>query len=349
MASNPTPHFLAEDHSQVLFNVTLAFTILSTLVYILFLVSRAFCAERNSWEIWVFTGLAYTFNIGLWAIGFGGAGRHSVYWFLTDPTVIETYLKLQTAAEFVYMAACLFPKLSILALYLRIFTQRSVRIIAWIVIGVCIAHAVANNILSFTICQPFEFKWNKTINGHCANILTSYRWVSLPHIISDIAILTLPLSSLYQLQINKRKKLGILFTFAIGGLGIITAIVRFVKFWKVDLEVDPTWYSPDLFSFTIIEPNVYLMCSCFIHLRPLLRVVCREVRAKMNSYYGTTTGKSSHTELTLINLKGNHSTPISASKNISTRVDENHDRFHFIRLDESVDVDVLPRSDEERV
>jgi hypothetical protein len=151
-------------------------------------------------------------------VAVGGAGRHIIYWFLTDPLVIGTYLKLQTAAEFVYVAACLFPKLSLLALYLRIFTQRTVRIVTWIVIGVCIASAVANFIASFTICQPFEFKWNKTIKGHCADVIASYRWVSLPHILSDVAIITLPLSSLYKLQINKRKKIGVFLTFAMGGL-----------------------------------------------------------------------------------------------------------------------------------
>jgi len=143
--------------------------------------------------------------------------------------------------------------------------------------------------------------------------------------------------------------LGVFFTFAMGGLGLITAIVRFVNFWTADLGADPTWYAPDLFSFTIIEPSAYFMCSCFTCLRPLLRVVYREVRTKMDSYYGTTTSKSSHTELTLRNLKGNHSTSISASKYMSTRVDENVDKSHFIRLDESVDVTVLPRSVEERV
>ena len=91
------------------------------------------------------------------------------------------------------------------------------------------------------------------------------------------------------------------------------------------------------------------MCYCFICLRPLLRVVHREARTKMDSYCGTTTSKSSYIEITLRNLKGNHSTSISASKNMSTPVDKNDNRSHFIRLDESVDVDVSPRSVEETV
>ncbi len=116
------------------------------------------------------------------------------------------------------MAACLFPKLSILVLYLRIFTDRIVRICTWIVIGVCVAHAIANIIASLTICRPFEFKWNKATEGQCANVMASYRYVSLPHILTDIAVLVFPLSSLYGLLMNKRRKLGIFLTFLMGSL-----------------------------------------------------------------------------------------------------------------------------------
>ncbi|RYP20591.1 hypothetical protein DL767_009416 [Monosporascus sp. MG133] len=340
------PEFLAQDTSQVLFNVTVAFTVVTTVVYIFFLISRAFCAERNGLEIWILPAFSYIFCMGLWTLGFslvavGGAGRHMAYWFLTNPDVITTYLEIQTAAEFIYVAACLCPKLSILVLYLRVFTERNVRILTWIVIGVAIAHAVANIIASFTICQPFEFKWNKTIDGHCANVMASYRYVSIPHILTDIAILALPLPSLYQLQISKKRKLGIFLTFAMGGLGIITAIIRFVSFYTIDLESDPTWYTTDLFTYTMIEPCAYFMCSCFPFLRPLVRVVYRWLRTTIDSYYNNTfaTDQSVRNDISLRNIKGSHRTSISAPKTMSRR-DDGDDRSHFIRLEESVDVHV---------
>ncbi|CAN8100815.1 unnamed protein product [Discula destructiva] len=218
-----SPEFLAEDTSRVLLNVTTGFTVLTTLVYILSLYSRAFFVEQKNLETWILPAFAYVFCVGIWTLSFllvvkGGAGRHKAYWLLTDTNVLATYLKLQTAAELVYVAACLFPKLSILALYLRVFTHHSVRIGTWTVIGVCIAHAIANIIASFTMCQPFEYQWNKVIVGHCANLMASYRYVSLPHILTDIVILILPLSSLHHLQMSKRRKLGILLTFAMGSL-----------------------------------------------------------------------------------------------------------------------------------
>ncbi|KAF2965844.1 hypothetical protein GQX73_g7743 [Xylaria multiplex] len=320
------PSFLAQDTSRVLFNVTTAFAVITTLVYVLFLTSRTFCAEHNSLEIWIIPVFSYAFCVGLWALGFslvalGGAGRHAAYWFLTDPKVITTYLKMQTAAEFVYVASCLCPKLSILALYLRIFTDRKVRIGTWIAIGVAIAHAIANIIASFTICQPFEYKWNKTIHGHCANVIASYRYVSLPHILTDIAIFVLPLSSLYRLQISKRRRFGIFLTFVIGSLGIITAIIRFIMFFTLDLESDPTWYAPALFSYTIIEPWL---------------------RTTVNSYHSNNidnTDQSTRIDIPLRNLKGSNTTSISTPKPISRRNDDD-DRSHLILLEHSVDVEV---------
>ncbi|KAF1992967.1 hypothetical protein P154DRAFT_451456 [Amniculicola lignicola CBS 123094] len=342
-----TPDYLAQDTSRVLFNVTTAVTILTTLVYILFLISRVFCVERNNLEVWIFPVLSYIFCVGLWTLSYllyaeGGAGRHIAYWFIAKPAVITTYLKIQTAAEFVYVAACLFPKLTILALYLRLFTNRTVRIGAWIVIGVCIAHAFANIVASFTICRPFEYKWNKTIpGGRCSNPMASYRFVSLPHILTDIAIFLLPWSSLYHLMISKKQKLGLCLTFLIGSLGMITAIIRCVSFFRIDLESDPTWYAPTLFSYTIVEPSAYLICSSFLSLRPMLRMVYMWTRTKVDSYYGTGTSRSGQSEITLSHLKGGHRASISAIKSLSRGEDDDR-KSNFIRLDETVDVDVSP-------
>lgn len=73
---NLTPEFLAEDGSQVLLNVTIALTILTTLVFILFITSRTFCAERNTLEIWILPVCSYICCAGLWTIGFCELPQH---------------------------------------------------------------------------------------------------------------------------------------------------------------------------------------------------------------------------------------------------------------------------------
>ncbi|KAI0104357.1 hypothetical protein F4814DRAFT_452473 [Daldinia grandis] len=54
----------------------------------------------------------------------GGVRKHLAYWEIHDPKIIVTYLKLQTASEFVYMLDVTLSKVCILILYLRIFAER---------------------------------------------------------------------------------------------------------------------------------------------------------------------------------------------------------------------------------
>lgn len=73
------------------------------------------------------------------------------------------------------------------------------------------------------------------------------------------------------------------------------------------------------------------------------------MRTKADSQYGpATTDKGIHSDVSLKNLKRSHRTSISSPKTISRR-DDDDDRSHFIRLDESVVVDFSPRYVGERV
>lgn len=142
------------------------------------------------------------------------------YWFINDSSVITTFLKLQTGMEFTYMFGITVPKACILVLYLNIFTNRRARIITWAVLGVIIAHFIASGIITyFVICQPFAFKWNKSIpGGHCADLQAAYKYVSIPNILTDLAIVGLPISTLRSLQVNRAQRIGIFATFLLGGL-----------------------------------------------------------------------------------------------------------------------------------
>jgi hypothetical protein len=137
---------------------------------------------------------------------------------LTDPHTVTTYLKIQTAEEAIYMASVTLPKLAIILLYLKIFVDKWIRRLTWMVGVAILLNGISGLIVTFTICQPFNFKWNKAINGHCADIMAAYRYVSVPNIITDVGVLLLPISTLYKLQISNPRKIGIFITFLTGGL-----------------------------------------------------------------------------------------------------------------------------------
>lgn len=139
---------------------------------------------------------------------------------LNDPTAITRYLQLQTATEFVYMAAVTSPKVALLLLYLRIFAERRIRIVTWVVIGVVVANFFSSGVIvGFTICQPFAYKWDKSIpGGRCGDLTAAYRYISIPNLLTDLAIIFLPFSTLRSLQINKTQKFGLFVTFLMGSL-----------------------------------------------------------------------------------------------------------------------------------
>ena len=142
-----------------------------------------------------------------------------MYVLSTEPGKLETWLKIQTADEAIYMTSVTLPKVAILIMFLHIFVGKRVRLIAKIVMAVVILHwAVSGIIVMFTICQPFSFKWDKTINGHCSNLIAAYRYISIPNILTDLAILLLPLPTLWHLNMSWKRKAGVFLTFLAGGL-----------------------------------------------------------------------------------------------------------------------------------
>jgi hypothetical protein len=139
-----------------------------------------------------------------------------------DPTAITRYLQLQTATEFLYVVAVTVPKLTILLLYLKVFssgTSNVVRRITYAMIVVVLLQWLTVGVIVWaTICQPLRFKWDKSINGHCANLLAAYRYFSVPNILTDIGILLIPIPKIRGLQVSKVKRVGILLTFLTGGM-----------------------------------------------------------------------------------------------------------------------------------
>lgn len=107
----------------------------------------------------------------------------------------------------------------ILILYLRVFRGKWVRRLTWTVAIFLALYIIGTIIATSLLCRPLAYNWDKTIpNGHCANKLAAYRYVSIPNIVSDIAIIVLPIPTLWKLHLPIPKKVGVALTFLTGGL-----------------------------------------------------------------------------------------------------------------------------------
>ncbi|KKY32331.1 putative integral membrane protein [Diaporthe ampelina] len=263
-----SPEYLAEDIGYKLLSTTYAFIVLITVVYGLFVVSRFFFAERNGWEIWTIYPITYVFCLTLCITcillqKLADGGRHVLYVLGTEPKKLETWLKIQTADEAIYMTSVTLPKVAILIMFLHIFVEKRVRLITKVVMVVVVLHWLASGIIvMFTICQPFSFKWDKSIDGHCSNLIAAYRYISIPNILTDLAILVLPSSTLWHLNMSRTRKAGVFLTFLAGGLGIVTSIMRFIAFYDTNIDSDLTYLGVYTMIYTEAEACAYFICSC---------------------------------------------------------------------------------------
>ena len=117
-----------------------------------------------------------------------------------------------------YPIACVLPKISICCMYLALFRPNIyLRRATYSMIAFLVANAVAWFVPTAAVCRPISAFWNQE-PAKCINVDVFGVWISLPNIVSDLAILILPLPVLWKMQIKRSKKLGLTVTFLVGSM-----------------------------------------------------------------------------------------------------------------------------------
>ncbi|KAL8921166.1 MAG: hypothetical protein Q9172_004162 [Xanthocarpia lactea] len=270
--SQYSSEYLAENNSQQLIDVIVAFGVLETIFLSLFIYARAISKTLNGADFWLIPAaylgcLSHVITIALF-VKYGGAGRHFV---TVTPREFQIWLEVMFSEYFLYLFSAMLPKLAILSLYLRIFTQRSYRYATHAIAIIMILNWLTGCMMGILICKPIQYNWDKTIpGGHCGDLMGVFRWTSLPNLITDIAMLILPLPMVWKLHTGLSQKIGLSLTFITGSIGTITSVLRFATFFTTDLFSDPTWYVVRSMTWTCIEPSVYFIAATLPSLRPLV-------------------------------------------------------------------------------
>ena len=123
--------------------------------------------------------------------------------------------------------AIFFARLSILLLYVRIFFPiGSHRTTFWWVIQAVIwlnlLYTVSLILVTTLQCVPYHLPWGSS----CVNQWLVLIMASVINIISDIAVLVIPIASIMRLQTTRRKKLAIWTLFAFGTLAPLASVAR---------------------------------------------------------------------------------------------------------------------------
>lgn len=204
-------------------------------------------------------------------------------------------------AQIVYKAAINLVKTCILLLYLRIFSK-----IMWFR-GACyfLLAAVGSYCLSATLvtifqCTPVTKAFHKadpTFEGTCVDNTKFWYANAGFSIATDIIMLLLPMPLVYRLQVPWPQKVALVGVFMLGIFVVITSCLRITSLDILATTPD-TSYDIENVMWTIIEPNVAIVCSCLPILRPFIAKLFPALRSRGYYYnsspYGASAKSGSH-------------------------------------------------------
>lgn len=142
--------------------------------------------------------------------------RPQCYW---THKLTSGFYQMDFANQLLYHPVLALTKISILLFYHRLSVSGNFRVSVNVLIGINIALTVSIFFADLFQCTPVAFAWNAAIpGGKCMNTKAFYISSAALNIVSDFAVLLLPIPMVWQLKINTRKKIALISLFSLGGL-----------------------------------------------------------------------------------------------------------------------------------
>ncbi|KAF4313488.1 integral membrane protein [Botryosphaeria dothidea] len=197
-------------------------------------------------------------------------------------------LSLQTywfwTCTWIYLLGVAFAKLAILVQYLRVFVGKCTRVASWATIVFIVTCCLVCLFGGIFACTPIEKFWNPSLPGTCINFLIIWYLHAAMATSTDFAIVLIPIPTIINVNMESRKKWSLAFTFALGGFGCVTSIVRLYYLHYLNTIQDKTFYYPIGGTWSAIELNVVIICACLITLHPLLAIVLSPIKRYASQY-----------------------------------------------------------------
>ncbi|PWY69207.1 integral membrane protein PTH11-like protein [Aspergillus sclerotioniger CBS 115572] len=302
------------------------------------------------WRLWIKlrpsskNGLAFDDYLMIWAtiIGVGvcvsglvygppyGFGRHVA---ALPPGEDEKFMRGDYIFSHFYDVAIASTKLSVLALYYRIFITPKFRLVVILTVVWVILWLMTMEIVLGLECRPIEKFWNSSVEGTCFNLVAFSYFTNITNLVTDIWIFLLPLPVILRLQITKNKKIGLSFLFSVG---LATCAISAARLTVVVTQgsSDYTWAGVPLGILSAWEPLGGILCanlpviykslaSIFHSIKGTLR--SRSANPSISQHQSKSTAHNHHnTWLQLHNGSGGNSyrSEISALKSMDDDVDE---------------------------
>ena len=288
-------HEHLQGRQEAVLAVSISMIVLSSLFVFLRILSRSLIVKKVQIDDY-FMILGWVISFALsFCVCYGcswGLGRHE--WNIPE-TWHSPLRKLNYSFSVLYQPALMAIKTSILAFYLSLPTQN--KTFKWACIGTLfVVNAGGFSLLMFTLfqCSPVgaAFAFPIPLGSKCTDVVTIYLSSAPLNIITDLAILFLPMPILTAMRLPRKQKIILVITFGFGAFVAAVDVVRIVYLQSAAMTrleeihrdadaaddssnarrreyVDFSYYASLSFMWSVVEVNVGIMCACVPGLKPL--------------------------------------------------------------------------------
>ncbi|KAI1438462.1 fucose permease [Xylaria sp. CBS 124048] len=292
MTSTEVDEWLVNGQSNrgpVVFAITTATLGLASVFVAARLICRTFIVRQVAWDdyfiilAWILAfGLSFTIDYGVSK----GLGRHDVD---IRPQDWDPLRRSEYAFTILYNPALMAFKTSVLIFYLRLSknTQKVLRLASWAVLAIVNIGGAVLTLLNIFQCRPVEAAFNLSHGpGQCIPLLVEFICSAPINIVTDLAILALPLPILTSMRLPPKQKIILIITFALGIFVTIVDVIRIYYLQKAINDIDSVPSSNSNVSFggtpefaynaslallwSAVEVNIGIACACVPTLKPLI-------------------------------------------------------------------------------
>jgi predicted membrane protein len=187
-----------------------------------------------------------------------------------------------------YDVAIASTKLSVLALYHRVFATKKIRILTNTTAAIVVLWLVAMEIVLGIGCRPIEGWWTG-IDAQCVNKVNFTYSTNSINLILDLWIFLMPIPIILGLQTSTYKRLSLCFLFSVG-LGTCAISAARLSFVVSVGAEDITWSVVPLGILSAWEPCGLILCA---NLPMTYRSLSSAFRQLRTSYSGSQSATSS--------------------------------------------------------
>ncbi|KAJ5570470.1 Major facilitator superfamily domain general substrate transporter [Penicillium hispanicum] len=268
--------------------VSVTFFVIASIFVVLRFISRVFVVRKvglHDYLMLVAWVVDFGFSFSLFYATKNGLGLHS-----RDvlPENEATLNKANYAFTVLYNPALMAVKTSILVFYLTLTRNQKVsRWANYVTLAVVNAAGLALTMVNVFQCRPVSAAFLSSIPSyaHCTDILTLYLSSSPVNIITDLAILFLPMPILTHMRLPYKQKVILVITFSFGFFVAVVDVIRIaflqqaatsrsLALKSIHLQNvgggDFSWFASLSFMWSVVEVNVSIICGCVPSLKPLV-------------------------------------------------------------------------------